>query len=97
MGKHFSEQEIDSFLDLYLSKYPDALQRMQLVMEHPFRDNKALINRNLSEIREVSTLLEFFNKYAETEPNAIHHLTRDVSGRVADGLGPIGSRRVELD
>ncbi len=97
MGKHFSEQEIDSFLDLYLAKYPDALQRMQFVMQHPFRDNKALIYRNQSEIREISTLLEFFSKYAETGPNAVHHLTRDVLGRVADGLGPIGSRTVKLD
>ncbi|WP_192177762.1 hypothetical protein [Mesorhizobium amorphae] len=95
MGKHFLEQEIDSLLDIYLEKYQDALQRMRFVMKHPFGDNKELISGNLREIGEVSKLLEFFNNYAETEPNAFHHLARDVFRYVADGLGLIGSRRID--
>jgi hypothetical protein len=95
MKKHFSNEEIESFMKLHAERYPDAVQRMQFVMQHPFEDNKKNTSRTLREIGETARLLEFFNRYTEVEPDALHYLTREVLGRVADGLRLSAVRNTE--
>ena len=105
MGKYFSEEQIDEFLRAYTTKYPDAIDRMHFVMKHPFRDHDEENARKWRELLEVAPTLSFFSEYNESltkgDPNrrskfeAYYHLSHDITQRVADMLGPIGSYEIE--
>lgn len=105
MGKYFTDEQIDAFLKAYVEKYPDAIERMHFVMQHPFRDNDEMMSRTTREIVEIAKEMQFFHEYADQrakklqDPNqystAMHHLDRDVSRRVAGMLGPTGTYKVE--
>ncbi|RWE12440.1 MAG: hypothetical protein EOS61_14955 [Mesorhizobium sp.] len=88
MGKHFSDEQIEEFLKAYLARFPDAMDRMEYPMLHPFDDNDELMSRSFREIYQVAQSMEFFTAYAKHEPSAIHHLIRDVAKRVSAGLSP---------
>ncbi|AZO02014.1 MULTISPECIES: hypothetical protein [unclassified Mesorhizobium] len=89
MGKHFSDEQIDEFLDAYLARFPDAIERMEYVMLHPFDENDELMSRNFREMQQVAQTMEFFvAACAKHGPTAIHHLIRDVANRVSAGLSP---------
>ncbi|MGX9177391.1 hypothetical protein [Mesorhizobium sp. BHbdii] len=107
VSKYFTDREIDAFLDAYLEKYPDAIARMHFVMKHPYRDNDQQISRNGWEVRQVADSLAFFHDYAnrisgdilKEVPDKYYHaynrLMYDVTKRVAEMLGPIGSYEID--
>jgi plasmid stabilization system protein ParE len=107
MGKYFTDSEIDAFLKAYLEKYPDAIARMHFVMNHPFRDNDEQMARYAREVRQIADSLSFFHEYSNSLPegllkevpdryyHAYYHLQHDVTRRVAEMLGHIGSYEIE--
>lgn len=104
MSGTFSEQDIESLLSEYLKEHPDAVERMHFVMQHPYRDNYEIMDRNTREFRRVAERMAFFQEYIArnpydpsillNNPPPMFLLEMDFVNYVAALLGPIGSYEI---
>ncbi|WP_155765288.1 hypothetical protein [Mesorhizobium erdmanii] len=95
-GKYLSCEQIEAVLQAHLAQYPDAIDRMHLIMKHPHRDNKEATNRTILEISKTLESMSFYQEYLKSAPSrSFHEAFRDVADFVGNMLGPVGSRRVE--
>jgi hypothetical protein len=82
MGKHFSELEIDQFVEAWLSRYPDALERARKILDQGAKYDRKLMARNMREKLEIASTLGFFLKHREKNPTAYSDLEFDAMDRV---------------